>query len=277
MPETFDLDDALDQAFAEFTRDVGDHTCRPGAERAARAGRRRRTTKIVGGVCALVLLIGGGTALLHDRPQDRAIEPAEGPLGPHALTADVLDRATSGWASDWDEPDLQQLRGLGDDSAVGSKCGTALMTEVSYAAVRNGGTVFLSGPALAYAMGGVARSVAAARDAVPTGPVQGCGRLERSTPALGTELVTTQVTTRAGAAVVAMARWHDRVAVLTVTVPRSEVPADVEPALGKALLAAVREGTVATRLSPVFQQVFGVGQVSSSSGPPRTVRRSLKH
>ncbi len=102
MPETFDLDRALD----DLARDVTSRTHPAGAERAITTGRRRRAS--LGAVAAVgVLAVGGLVVSQLAGPDDAAPQPA-GPVRiedrspePADLTVQRLAEATEGWQSGW--------------------------------------------------------------------------------------------------------------------------------------------------------------------------------
>ena len=103
MPETFDLDRALD----DLARDVATRSRPAGADRAVTTARRRRTS--LGAVAAVAVLSVGGLVLSQlgggsPAPQPGgppgnvtvAPEPTR-PTGPGTLDADVLNEAFDGW------------------------------------------------------------------------------------------------------------------------------------------------------------------------------------
>ena len=102
MPETFDLDRALD----DLTRDVTSRTHPAGAERAITTGRRRRAS--LGAVAAVGVLTVGGLVVSQLAGPDEAAPQPTGPVRledrlpePADLTVQRLAEATDGWQSDW--------------------------------------------------------------------------------------------------------------------------------------------------------------------------------
>lgn len=263
MPELFDLD----RAFDALTHDVATHTSAPGAERATRAARRRRTTRLVGGVAALALVAGGGVGLLEHRGDPRVVDPANGLPAPQILTAAELDQVTAGWVSDWQEPtDARQLEG--DYADPGSRCANRMTGGDDLTPEHVGAAMFVSGRSVAFIRGGETPSAADAERIMPVaGPIEGCTNVSRSAPDGDTELVTATATDRYGTAYFAVARWQGRAAFLGIASATPSNDPAIQEAVGVALLAALQDERTVTETSAVLRSAMTVTQ-SAEARPP---------
>lgn len=141
MPELPGRQTDLDAAFAQLIGDVELRTSQPGAERAARTSRRRRTA-VAGGLAALAILVasalGASFLVTGDRnapvaapvTSTSATQSAEpDPYPPAPLTVERLEEASRGWAQGWVE-DVPQVR-PDSDSCVTEKLNWAGVGDAS--------------------------------------------------------------------------------------------------------------------------------------------------
>lgn len=272
MPELFDLDH-LDDAFEALTHDVGAQTRAPGAERATRSARRRRTTKLVAGVAALAVVAGGGVGLLQHRSDHDVVDPADGMPAPAPLSVDVLNSVTAGWISGWTEPSSGAHLPT-DLNAAGDACLSSFLGDENDNGVASyGASAFVSGHSIAFSRGMALKTEATAQRLMATpSSSSACTDVRTTAPAPDTELVTARASDSNGHAVFAVARWHERLAFIGVSDPTHADPATVQAALGDALLAAIQEESTVSVMSGITSDTFvdssGSASGSGSSGQP---------